>query len=145
MRQMTFSNVYDAELAIRQLLKNDNNCEAFVHVYELSENPNRWSWQLMTLNPSHNTPFLLHSVETQAGGQRLDAYNALYDYVYQLKQSMTHKDHSLLHYTVEWVHGDGTTKTSYFCGKSVGEILRKFNFGKAPAPTILTITLNPVS
>lgn len=142
---MSFSSVYEAELAIRQLIKNDNNCEAFVHVHKAPRTPNTWSWNLITLNPSHNTPFLLHSVHTLAdGNNRLDAYNELYDYVYQLKQSMTHKNHTLLHYTVEWVHADGTTRKSYFCGQSMHDVLRKFNFGKAPVP-ILSITLNPVS
>ena len=62
-KKQTFDNVYVAELAIRKLIQNDNNCSAhFEYEYDgHARGELFYRLDLITLNPNHNTHFLLHS------------------------------------------------------------------------------------
>jgi len=136
----SFKNIYVAELAIRKLIKNDNHSEAFIHC-KRGENE-EITLDLLTLNPTHeNTVFLLHSIE---GWNLLELYNQMYQYLYHLKKTLKANDGRLMTYTLTWID-QSTTHVSYFSGKSVEEIMRKFYYGKTTKPTLLKMVLSPKS
>ena len=143
-RELVFDNVYVAELAIRKLIQNDNNCSAhFEYEYDGHARGDMfYRLDLITLNPNHNTHFLLHSV--YGDDDKLALMTQMYNYVYKLKNSMKTKEKTNLNYTVEWYDGKKSIK-SYFCGKSIEDVIRKFNYGKTVTPTIFKITLSPNS
>ena len=142
--QLAFDNVYVAELAISKLIQNDNNCSAqFEYEYDGHARGDMfYRLDLITLNPNHNTYFLLHSVYGE--DDKLALMTQMYNYVYKLKNSMKKKENTNLNYTVEWYDGKKSIK-SYFSGKSIEDVIRKFNYGKTVTPPIFKITLNPKS
>ena len=143
-KKQTFDNVYVAELAIRKLIQNDNNCSAhFEYEYDgHARGELFYRLDLITLNPNHNTHFLLHSI--YGDDDKLALMTNMYDYVYKLKNSMKKKDNGNLNYTVEWYDGKKSVK-SYFCAESIEDVIRKFNYGKTVTPTISSIILSPTS
>ena len=153
--QVDFPTIYSAELAIRTLVQKDNHSEAFLHTeFEYNEAGQIIvsRLNLITMNPKHQTPFLLHSVEITndrayhpPSTNWLVLYKQMYVYVYNLKEALKSKGSTLLHYTVLWMDATGTNHTSYFSGESVEDILRKFNFGKSKPPTLMSLRLNPLS
>ena len=133
-------SIYESEMAIRTLIKNDNNCEAFLHSFPLTNSTDSFELNLITMNPKHKTPFLLHSLQ---GSNLQSLYHQMYQYVFHLKKSFQQQGSKLLNYTVEWSDSQGTRQKSYFSGHSLQEILRKFNYGKSHPPTIFSLTLSP--
>jgi len=137
----TFENIYIAELAIRKLIQNDNNSEAFLHSKKCGSLQESYILDLVTLNPVHNTHFLMHSLK---GENLLTLYNNMYNYVYDLKNALKNKPSNFLNYTVEW-YNNNKRELSYFSGRSIEEVVRKFNYGKLTTPTIFSIKLSPKS
>ena len=133
----TFSNTFLAELAIRKLIQNDNNAHAFLNYNKINDTD--YKLHLVTLNPNHDTHFLMHSIQ---GNDLLTLYNTMYRYVYELKITLKQHDSPYLSYTVEW-YNDNKIELSYFSGTSMEDVIRKFNYGKSSTPTIFSIKLNP--
>jgi hypothetical protein len=133
----TFSNTFLAELAIRKLIQNDNHAHAFLNYNKINDTD--YKLHLVTLNPVHDTHFLMHSIQ---GDDLLMLYNDMYKYVYELKAALKQHDSPYLSYTVEW-YNDNKIELSYFSGTSVEDVVRKFNYGKSSTPTIFSIKLNP--
>ena len=148
MQRASYQTAYDAELATRTLIKNDNQCEAFFYT-ELETKGAQIigaKLQLITINPKHNTPFLLYSIDLDpnlAKSRRTCYYNRMYDYVYNVQKGLNKKGEPLIHYTIEWENRSGQVQTSYFSGTSLQNILIKFNYGKSPPPTIFKLQLKP--
>ena len=142
-KKYPFDNVYVAENAIRTLIQKDNNCSAhFEYKYDGKARGNTFHrLDLITLNPTHQTHFLLHSIIGE--DDKLYLMNQMYDYVYNLKNSMKKKDtrDKVLNYTVSWWDGKKTV-TSYFSGRSINEVMNKINYGKTELPIIYSITLS---
>ena len=137
----TFKNIYLAELAIRKLIQNDNNSEAFLHSKGCGCIQEIYTLDLITLNPAHNTHFLMHSLN---GENLLTLYNEMYKYVYDLKTALKNKNSKYLNYTIKW-YNNNKFVSSHFSGKSLEDVIRKFNYGKSTKPTIFNIKLNPKS
>ena len=68
----------------------------------------------------------------------------MYNYVYDLKNALKNKPSNFLNYTVEW-YNNNKRELSYFSGRSIEEVVRKFNYGKLTTPTIFSIKLSPKS
>ena len=151
---MTFKTIYEAMHAIQSLIQKDNNsfavfeweteCEKSKIVsHSCMQNKKlMYILKLVTYNPSHKTHFLLHSLKSNT---KHGALEKMYDYVFQIKKSMTHKQSSLMSYSIEW-YNIATKKTtwSHFRGNSIEEIISKFFYGKTASDyTIFRIKLNP--
>lgn len=132
-----FNSIYQAEYAVQNLIKNDNNCSAHFVYHSVSDSV---TLDLVTYNPIHNTHFLLHSLN---GKTQIDCIAKMYNHVFEMKASL--KEHSpyFLSYTIEWYSPMEQKKiTSSFYGKNLDEILLKFNYGKTEKLVIHNITLN---
>ena len=135
---LLFDSHYEGERAISKLISDDNNCSThfdykFVDGAELD---------LVTYNPEHSTFFLLH---TTKGFSKLNVINKMYEYIYELKNTMKTKTTLLQNYTIDW-YNKNTEKQikSYFYGKNLSEILKKFFYGKTEDGLIIyNIKLNP--
>ena len=140
-----FENVYVAEAAIRDLIKNDNNCSAhfnYVHS-ELEKWKLALTLELVTYNPKTQTHFLLHKL---AGDNKLNLLNEMHDHLFKLKYTLKNKENNYLSYTISWYNSEANqSETSFFYGRSLEEILIKFRYQKKTMPTIFSMVLNPES
>lgn len=134
-----FTNEYEAESAIQNLIVKDNKCSTH---FNYSGDKNQCTLNLITYNPSHKTHFLLHSLTDI---NKLTAVNKMYDYVYKLKEALAPKDESYCSYSVEWYSRPQEKQfVSSFYGKDMGEVLHKFYYGKIKESLIIySIKLNP--
>ena len=146
-----FENIYEAESAIQELIKNDNNCSAhFKYTTMCKEErnillaPNFVQLELVTYNPKHKTHFLLHSLCEKT---KLAAANALYKHIFDLKQTLEKPDSGYVNYTIEWGDKkDGKTRYSSFYGVDLEDVVRKFYYGKSKkALNVFNVKLNPIS
>ena len=146
-----FENIYEAEHAIQELIKNDNNCSAHFAKTHLCNNnknaittPTSVKLDLITYNPEHKTPFLLHSISAHT---ELAAVNAMYTHIYKLKNTLASPESGYVNYTIEWGDKkDGVARFSSFYGSDVEDIVKKFYYGKSKKSlNIFNIKLNPVT
>ena len=72
-------NIYQAELEITKLIKNDNNCSAHFKLDAWRSNGKR-KLSVITYNPKTETQFLLHSVESNDNNE-LDLYIKMYNHI----------------------------------------------------------------
>ena len=137
---MTFQNQYEGERAISELIKKDNNCSAHFN-YSFVEGA---CLNLVTYNPTSNAFFLVH---TTKGLSKLEVITKMYDYLYTLKQALETKEDVLLNYTIHWFNKILQKEfKSYFYGKNISHVLRKFHYGKTEESYIIyNIKLNPKS
>ena len=137
----TFENVYEAEHAIQELIKNDNNCSAHFE-YEIL-NFRRLKLNLITYNPKHNTHFLLFSI-IENTEDKLELIKQMYEHVYTLRTTLAEKDSPYVSYTIEW-YCDKTQKRikSSFYGETIEQVLIKFNYNHDKPLTIYSMQLNP--
>ena len=136
---MVFENVYEAEYAIQELIKNDYNSSAHFE-YEKCHRFKRLKLNLITYNPIHKIPFLLFSI-FRTDQNKLEIITEMYEYVYTLKTTTKEKDSQYISYTIEW-YCDKTkekVKTS-FHGENIEQVLLKFNHDKKK--TIYSMELN---
>ena len=108
--------------------------------------------KIVTLNPAHETHFLLHRVKKQISDS---SYNIELLYCMILNEvikDLRNKDETiLLHYAIGWRDRTKnalkfTTITSYFSGRTFKEIIDKFFFEKCESDVIIdSITLIPES
>ena len=137
-----FTNIYEGEIAIQNMIKNDNNCSAHFN-YEVNHSTLLVTLELVTYNPAHKAAFLLHTVEA---GNNCKAINKIYEYLYNLKTTLKSKNDPYLSYTLEWYNSTAKkNEISYFGGENMEEILRKFYYGKLKTTKIFNIKLNPIS
>ena len=149
-----YTNIYEAEAAISKIIEKDNTCSSHFEYIEKVLNgstlntglyPNKkiLVLNLLTFNPVHKTAFLLHSIHDK---DKLCCLNAMYEYLYNLKNVLAAKDTPLLSYTVNWYNRSTETKiNSHFYGKNIQEVIHKFFFGKSEKNIIIYgIKLNPM-
>ena len=136
---MVFENVYEAEYAIQELIKNDYNCSAHFE-YEKCHRFKRLKLNLITYNPIHKTPFLLFSI-LRTDQNKLEIITKMYEHVYTLKTTLSEKDSQYISYTIEWYcyKTKERVKTS-FHGENIEQVLLKFNHDKPK--TIYSMVLN---
>ena len=128
-----FTNEYEAESAIQNLIVRDNKCSTHFNY----SGSNGGILNLITYNPTHKTHFLLHSLTDI---NKLTAVNKMYEYVYKLKETLESKEDSCCSYSVEWYSRPQEKKfVSSFYGKDMGEVLHKFYFGKHKESLIILI------
>jgi len=147
-----YENIYEAESAIHNLIKNDNNCSAhFKYTDQISEERNTIlashfiKLDLVTYNPKHKTHFLLHSIGAKT---KIAALNALYNHIYDLKKTLEKPDSGYINYTIEWSNkfGDRKTRFSSFYGEDLEDVVKKFYYGKSKKSlNIFHIKLNPLT
>ena len=146
-----FENIYEAENAIQELIKNDNNCSAHFNYTDQHSNyknaiiaANFVQLDIITYNPKHKTHFLLHSLSAKTA---IAALNLLYKHIFELKQTLGKPDSDYVNYTIEW--GDkngGKTRYSSFYGTDAEDVVKKFYYGKSKKSlNIFNIKLNPLT
>lgn len=149
-----YTNIYEAEAAISKIIEKDNNCTAHFEYKEkvlngitlnsgLYPTKNFIVLNLLTFNPIHKAAFLLHSLQAK---DKLSCLNAMYKYLYELKNVLAKKDTPLLNYTVSWFNKAQEKKIdSHFYGQNIQEVVHKFFFGKSNDNIIIyAIKLNPM-
>ena len=141
-----FSNEYEAESAIQEIIKKDSDCTChFNYLVSNSQfNIKKIKLELVTFNTNHKTQFLLHTIEAE---NKIKAANMMYKHVYQLKNNLTLINSPFSSYTVEWFNkSENKMNKSSFYGHTIEEILQKFYYGKSRNNFIIyNIRLNPIS
>lgn len=142
--KVKFKNIYEAEVAIQELIKNDNNCSAHFR-YDNWRSNGKNKLSIVTYNPKSETSFLLHSIE-MANNNEVEIYEYMYDHVVNLKQTLEKKDSPYIHYKISWWNNIiNKIETSFFYGENIEQILRKFYFEKSKNTTIYSMQLMPQS
>ena len=133
-----FKNIFETEREINRLIEKDNNCSAHFDYKKIAGN---YQVDLITYNPVHKTHFLLHKL---IADDKISAINEMYDYVYNLKESMKQNNKMYLNYTIEWFNRNEEKKyISNFYGKDMDEIMTKFYYCKSRDSIIIyNISLN---
>ena len=129
------------ENQIQTLVYADNQCS--VHFdYSYNSDTKYSTIKVFTFNPKHGTTFLLHSASI-SGELDVSKVGLLKDVLAFLKNSIQPKQN--LNYTIKWRKLDETcTHISYFCGKTVVEIVDKFFVDKNHFDYIIeNMVLNP--
>lgn len=92
---------------------------------------------VITINPRHNQSFLFHTTQ---GSDKLDALNAMLDYVRTYKERTSS-------YTIQWsARGDNALQTSYFRARNIMEALDKLFYDRDPnSITVFSVMLNPIT
>ncbi len=142
-RHQNFRNIYDAQRAISELIKNDNNCSAHFKFYGIRSNGKN-KLELVTYNPKTSTHFLLHSIEMEV--EELELYEWMHEHVVELKDTLKMGESRFLTYQITWWNNSGSNKseTSFFYGTSIRDILNKFYYEKYPESyTIFSMQLMP--
>ena len=124
------------ESQIQQLIYNDNKCTTH---FKYESNNSKMFLEIITINPSHDTQFLLGQF---SGNTEIECLNN----ALQIIQNKN-KDSSSNSYTVNWYKVDeNKTLTSYFYAKTIEDLMKKFNYGKTSNDYIIYfIKLNPIS
>lgn len=138
--------LYEYENMIRKLVKEDN--KSSVH-FSWDRMEDYWMFNLATWNPKHKSAFLLHTVTCEMF-RDINAWKDMYEYVVNLKNVMSSKvpqsEYPEQHYHVTWHDTEkGKNISSFFWGRNLGEILRKFYFDKGEETVIYNMKLMPAS
>lgn len=141
-RHKNFRNIYDAQRAISDLIKNDNNCSAHFKFYGMRSNGKN-KLELVTYNPKTSTHFLLHSIEMEV--EELELYEWMHEHVVELKDTLKMGESRFITYQIVWYNNiDNKSETSFFYGTSIIDILNKFYYEKYPKSyTIFSMKLMP--
>ncbi len=133
---MSEKTLYEYENMIRKLVKEDNKNS--VH-FSWDRTEQVWLFNLATWNPKHKSAFLLHTVPSETF-RNIIAYKEMYEYVLNLKEIAGRKDtkgYPEDQYEVTWFDNNKNKHIiSFFWGRNLGEILRKFYFDKPPDTVI---------
>ena len=141
---------YRLEQEINTLVQKDNGSSAHF-IWKLEPGYNRLTCRVVTLNPRHDTHFLLCQESLPIPSTTTEDYETEVNQVYLqilqkiknllLLQSDTNKqnDFNLLTYVIEWnkISSSGDTITSYFSGQTLQEVIEKFYFEKSPLDVIV--------
>ena len=142
--KVKFKNVYEAENAIQELIKNDNNCSAHFR-YERWRSNGKNKLSIITYNPKTEASFLLHSIEL-ANNDDIKIYEFMYEHIVNLKKTLKEKDSPYIHYKINWWNTiTSKSETSFFYGENIEHILRKFYYEKSKITTIFSMQLMPQS
>jgi hypothetical protein len=135
-----FTNIYEAQRAISELIKNDNNCSVHFKFHGFRSNRKN-KLDLVTYNPKTETHFLFHSLEMAV--EELELYVWMYEHVVELKNTLKEGRSRFVTYEIVWYNNDiNETKTSFFYGVSIRDILNKFYYEKHPeSHTIFSMKL----
>ncbi len=122
---------------IQENVKNFLGVKSDQLVFEYGMTDGKIKIDLITINPRHNQSFLFRS---EAGLDRVDALNKLFEYVKDYKE----KESS---YTVQWsVRGDRELHTSYFYGFNIYDALDKLYYGRdMNTINVYSVNLNPMT
>ena len=129
---------FSLEHEICELIKKDNNSSAH---FIWSHTENSIQCRVVTLNPRHNTHFLLCEQHVTFNPEQLseltttkESYiNSLYLSILRtIKKNLVHKNETLINYMIEWnyKHSSDNAITSYFSGVDLQEVTDKFYFEK---------------
>lgn len=106
-------------------------------VFNYEETDKGTQLYVITINPRHNQSFLFHTTQ---GSDKLDALNAMLDYVRTYKERTSS-------YTIQWsARGDNALQTSYFRARNIMEALDKLFYDRDPnSITVFSVMLNPIT
>lgn len=127
MSKEKFSNIYDAQRAISEFIKNDNNCSAHFKFHGFRSGGKN-KLDLVTYNPKTKTHFLLNSLDMAA--DELELYEFMYEHLLELNQKLITSDLFVM-YKVTWCYiPDNVRNQVYLYGISIKDILNKFYYEK---------------
>jgi len=129
------------ESQIQKLIYDDNKCTT--HLKYGKENTTALAniiLEIITINPNHDTQFLLG---TFTGNTDIQCLQQALEFINNNKKKNTNCNS----YTVEWYKkNEQKTVKSYFYAESIETLMKKFNYDKIENDyTIFSIKLNPIS
>jgi len=152
MEKVSFDSIYEGEYMISELIKGNGGCYTHFN-YEKQITTRRlptpqFLLSVVTYNPIHKTHFLLHELTAE---DKISCLQNMYDHIYGIKNLIENKECKSstgeICYTIMWMEaGKRGTNTSFFYGKNLEEIIKKFYYGKcANSYSIINLHLNAES
>tara|TARA_B000000437_G_C11501807_1_gene247361 strand:- start:64 stop:480 length:417 start_codon:yes stop_codon:yes gene_type:complete len=128
------------ENEISDLIKKDNDCSSH---FQWTQTYKNLTLDLVTFNPKHNNYFLLHSITKQNLNNNSNVYILILDEM--IKYIKEYKNLTL-NYTIIWNYKQTNepSKTSYFSGKNIKEVMQKFYYQKEDN-SIIVYNINIIS
>lgn len=122
------------ENKISKIIEEDNNCSSH---FEYNAVNGRTEVTIITYNPNHHEQFVL---KKEIAGSSEQGLQKVLEYL-----ENTRKNYNT--YTLVWLKkGEGKTRTSYFTGSDMKDVLEKFYHNKNREDYIIyEIKLNPES
>ena len=149
---LKMNNKLILESQIQKLIYDDNKCTTHLKYRKENTTPRACLvsgtttalaniiLEIITINPNHDTQFLLG---TFTGNTDIQCLEKALEFINNNKKKNT-KSNS---YTVEWYKkNEAKTVKSYFYAESIETLMKKFNYDKIENDyTIFSIKLNPIS
>tara|TARA_B000000557_G_C20448779_1_gene306262 strand:+ start:65 stop:496 length:432 start_codon:yes stop_codon:yes gene_type:complete len=133
-------NRYQLESEICNIIQKDNKSSAHF-IWKIDNDKKSLTCKLVTLNPRHDTHFLLCQVSETIKDLYLldDLYIQILTRIKTLITSTTHTNPRQLTYVFEWnkTSNVSETITSYFSGTNLAEVIEKFYFEKKPEDVVV--------
>jgi len=151
MEEISFESIYEGEYMISELIKGNGGCYTHFN-YEVDSyqqfTVGDIKLSLVTYNPIHKTHFLLHELVAE---DKINCLQDMYDHIYGIKNLIENKEGKSyageICYTIMWMEdGKMGTNTSFFYGKNLEDIIKKFYYGKSlNSYSIINLHLNAES